>query len=313
MTILHARLFGLIACVWGGVLLYFYHSQRVRHYLAESFHHFILFGGIGILILGVYSVISPREKKSSCSHDHDHGGCDHDHHEHKHDRGESCDQDHGESCDHDHKHEHCEHDHHHHDHGESCDHDHEEGHGPWITGLLTLVPLFMAMNYSTDRFSFTALEKKKASAKAMAANASANRPPFTRADLEKNVSRNEHGEFQMRLISVFYAAGDREIQGIFEGLPVELEGRIAPEKLNNEAGNRMRIFRKIITCCAADIQMVDVTLDFPEEATRPALNDWVKAGGTLTFETIGGEVYPILKVREVVQTEEPYSEFQQRQ
>lgn len=293
MSILHARLFGLIACVWGGVLLYFYHSQRVRHYLAENFHHFILVGGIGILILGLYSVISPREKKTPCSdHDHCHDDCGHDH-------------GHDDDCGHDHGHDH--------DDCGSCGHDHDEGHGPFITGLLTLIPLFMAMNYTNDSFSFTALEKKKASAKAMAANASANRPPFTRADLEKNVSRNEHGEFQMRLISVFYAAGDRELQGIFEGLPVELEGRIAPENLNNETGNRMRIFRKIITCCAADIQMVDVTLDFPEDATKPALNDWVKAGGTLTFETIKGEVYPVLKIREVVQAEEPYSEFQQRQ
>ena len=115
------------------------------------------------------------------------------------------------------------------------------------------------------------------------------------------------------MITAFYAAGDREIQDIFDGLPVELEGRIAPETLNNEKGNRMRIFRKIITCCAADLQMVDVALEFPEGATRPSPKDWVKAGGTLTFETINGDVYPLLKVREVVQAEEPYSEFQLRQ
>jgi len=284
MITLHVRLFGLIACIWGAILLYFYHSMRVRFYLAESFHHFVLIGGIGILILGIYSVICPKEKESS-KHSHDDHYCG--------------------SCDHHHSHDH--------ENEHSCDHTHDEGHGPWITGLLTLTPLIIAMTYSTDQFSFSALEKKKASVKAIAANTQTNRPPFTRADLEKNLSRNEHGEFQMRLISVFYAAGDREIQDIFEGLPVELEGRIAPENLNNSDGNRMRVFRNVITCCAADIQMVDVTLEFPEGAQKPALNDWVKAGGTLTFESLGSEVYPILKIREVTQAEEPYSEFQQRQ
>ena len=320
MTSLQTRLFGLIACSWGGVLIYFYHSTRVRHYLAPDFHHFILAGGIGILVLGLYSVINPREKKhdhdhKDCGHDHDHKDCGHDHdhkdcgHDHDHDH-KDCGHDH-KDCGHDHKE--CGHDHDHKEHADcdTCDHDHDDGHGPFITALLTLIPLFLAMTYSTDTFSFTALSKKKVSIQSVVENS--NRPPFTREDLEKNVSRNEHGEFQIRMITAFYAAGDREIQGIFDGLPVELEGRIAPETLNNDTGDRMRIFRKIITCCAADLQMVDVALEFPEGATRPSVKDWVKAGGTLTFETINGDVYPLLKVREVVLAEEPYSEFQLRQ
>ncbi|YCM43773.1 TIGR03943 family protein [Verrucomicrobiaceae bacterium 227] len=285
MTSLQTRLFGLIACSWGGVLVYFYHSTRVRKYLAPDFHHFILAGGIGILVLGIYSVINPSEKKVSHDHDHDHQDCGHDH-------------DHADCG---HEHEDC----------ESCDHHHDEGHGPIITALLTLVPLILAMTYTTDDFSFTALAKKKASIQAVVQNE--NRPPFTREDLEKNVSRNKHGEFEIRMITAFYAAGDREIQDIFDGLPVELEGRIAPETLNNDKGDRMRIFRSMITCCAADMQMVDVALEFPEGTARPSAKDWVKAGGTLTFETINGDVYPLLKVREVVQAEEPYSEFQLRQ
>jgi len=291
VTSLQTRLFGLIACSWGGVLLYFYHSTRVRKYLAPDFHHFILAGGIGILVLGIYSLINPKEKKDS----HDHKDHDHDH-DHDHEHEGNCDHHHG----HDHEHEHA-----------ACNHPHEEGHGPLITALLTLVPLTIAMTYSKDTFSFTALSKKRVSIQSVAQNQSG--PPFTREDLEKNVSRNELGEFQIRMITAFYAAGDREIQGIFEGLPVELEGRIAPEELSKKKGNRMLIFRKIITCCAADLQMVDVALEFPDGAVRPTPGDWAKAGGILTFETINGDVFPLLKVREVVEAEEPYSEFQLRQ
>ncbi|MGI9266054.1 MAG: TIGR03943 family putative permease subunit [Akkermansiaceae bacterium] len=289
MTSLDTRLFGFLACLWGGLLIYFYHSTRIRDYLDIGFHHFIMIGGIGMLILGTYSLINPKlqskknESSKSCGHDHGH-------HDEKH---------------HSHNHKQC------HDHGDQCDHDHEEGHGPFITIFLTLTPLILAMTYTQDKLSNGGMAKKGLYEKP--ALTSANIPPFSRQDLEKNVPKNEHGEFQLRMISAYYAAGDLEIQDIFEGLPVELEGRIAPERINNESGDRLRIFRSIITCCAADLQIVGVSLEFPEGAKRPQLEDWVKASGTLTFETVEGDVLPLLKIREVVSAEEPYSEFRRRQ
>jgi uncharacterized repeat protein (TIGR03943 family) len=289
MTSLDTRLFGFLACLWGGLLIYFYHSTRIRDYLDIGFHHFIMVGGIGMLILGTYSLINPKlqskknEYSKSC--DHDHG-----HHDEKH---------------HSHNHKQC------HDHGDQCDHDHEEGHGPFVTIFLTLTPLILAMTYTQDKLSNGGMAKKGLYEKP--ALTSANLPPFTRQDLEKNVPKNEHGEFQLRMISAYYAAGDLEIQDIFEGLPVELEGRIAPEKINNASGDRLRIFRSIITCCAADLQIVGVSLEFPEETNRPQVEDWVKASGTLTFETVDDDVLPLLQIREVIPAEEPYSEFRRRQ
>lgn len=289
MTSLDTRLFGFLACLWGGLLIYFYHSTRIRDYLDIGFHHFIMVGGIGMLVLGTYSLINPKLQSK------------------KNESSKSCDPDHGHHDDkqHSHNHKQC------HDHGDQCDHDHEEGHGPFITIFLTLTPLILAMTYTQDKLSNGGMAKKGLYEKP--ALTSANIPPFSRQDLEKNVPKNEHGEFQLRMISAYYAAGDLEIQDIFEGLPVELEGRIAPERINNESGDRLRIFRSIITCCAADLQIVGVSLEFPEGAKRPQLEDWVKASGTLTFETVEEDVLPLLKIREVVSAEEPYSEFRRRQ
>lgn len=284
MTPLHTRLFGLLATGWGGLLVYFYSSSRVKNYLDLSFHHFIMIGGLGMIVLGLYSLICPREQ--SCHQDH--SSCGHDHHDHDHQGN------------------------HHHDDEHQCDHHHDEGHGPFVTILLTVIPLTVAMTYSKDSLSNVGLSKKGLyeSPNLMA---QAELPPFTREDLEKNYSKNAQGEFQLSLISAYYAAGDREIQDIFDGLPVEFEGRIAPEKVNNESGKRLRIFREIITCCAADLQVVGVSLEFPDESERPALDSWVRAGGTLTFERVGENVVPLLKIREVVPAEEPYSEFLRRQ
>jgi small neutral amino acid transporter SnatA (MarC family) len=62
MTSLDTRLFGFLACLWGGLLIYFYHSTRIRDYLDIGFHHFIMVGGMGMLILGAYSLINPKSQ-----------------------------------------------------------------------------------------------------------------------------------------------------------------------------------------------------------------------------------------------------------
>ena len=296
MSALHTRLFGLLALCWGCALIYFYHSQRIQDYLARDFHTLVLAGGIGIIVLGLYSLINPQEKKSSCDHEHKHDHDDH-HHDHDHhhdDEGHRHDHDHGEE-------EHC----------GDCDHEHE-GHGPVATYLLTLVPLIVAMTHTQDKLSNRGMAKKGLY-EAPALNGLNAPTAFTREDLEKRVPKNEEGEFQLQLFAAYWAAGDREVQSIYEGLPVELEGRVAPEKIGNEAGNRMRIFRKIMSCCAADAQFVGVSMEFPDDAKRPAVDEWVKASGILTFETIDNKVLPLLKVRVVIPTEEPYSEFLLRQ
>ena len=138
MTSLDTRLFGFLACLWGGLLIYFYHSTRIRDYLDIGFHHFIMIGGIGMLILGIYSLINPKSKSNrtenskSCCHDHG----NHDDKQHSHDHND---------C---------------HDHGDHCDHDHEEGHGPFITIFLTLTPLILAMTHTQDKLSNGGMAKK---------------------------------------------------------------------------------------------------------------------------------------------------------
>ena len=54
-------------------------------------------------------------------------------------------------------------------------------------------------------------------------------------------------------------------------------------------------------------------MEFPDDANRPAVDEWVKASGILTFETSDNKILPLLKVRIVIPTEEPYSEFLLRQ
>ncbi|MEN8847702.1 MAG: TIGR03943 family protein [Akkermansiaceae bacterium] len=282
MSALHTRLFGLLGSIWGLVLLYFYHSMRLKDYLAPDFHILVLIGGIGIIILGVFSIINPSSEEA-CGHNHSH---DHDHHEH-------------------------EHDHEHHDDCADCSHEHE-GHGPGITYALTLLPLMGALYFTQDRLSAIGIAKKGLY-ETPTLSAPKNAPPFTREDLEKRVPKNADGEFQLSLVTAYYVAGDREVESIFDGLPVEFEGRIVEEKVNNESGLRRRIYRSIISCCAADMSVVGIPLEFEAPSNDPPNDSWVKASGTLTFEDINGDRAPLLKVKKVATAEEPYSEFLLRQ
>lgn len=284
MTALHTRLFGLLATTWGGVLLYFYSSMRMKKYLAPDFHILLLIGGIGIVILGLFSLINPTSE-DSCGHDHD-DDCDHDH-----------GQNHGP--------------HHSHDDCADCSHEHD-GHGPGITYALTLLPLIGALHFTEDRLSAIGIAKKGLY-ETPNLTAPADAPPFTREDLEKRVPRNLDGEFQLSLVTAYYVAGDREVEGIFDGLPVELEGRLVEEKVNNESGLRRRIYRSIISCCAADMSIVGIPLEFETPSAEPPNDSWVKASGTLVFEDVGEDRVPLLKVRQVIASEEPYSEFLLRQ
>lgn len=286
MTALDTRLFGLLASIWGAVLIYFYHSLRIQKYLAPDFHHLVLIGGIGILILGLFSIVNPQEKKaeSSCGHNHEHD----EHRDHDHDHGDE----HYDDC-------------------ADCHHEHD-GHGTIVTYALTLVPLFGALYFTQDRLSELGIAKKGLY-ETPSISAPASAPPFTREDLEKRVPKNAEGEFQLSLVTAYYVAGDREVEGIFDGLVVEFEGRLVEEKVNNDSGLRRRIYRSMITCCAADMQVVGVPIEFEAPSTDPPNDSWVKASGILTFETIGEDRLPLLKVRQVVPAEEPYSEFLLRQ
>ena len=274
MSSIETRLFGLLALVWGVVLIYFYHSMRVQKYLAPDFHHFVLIGGIGILVLGLFSVINPKEKAASCGSDHDH--------------------DHGE-------HEDC----------ADCHHEHD-GHGPLVTYALTLIPLFGALYFTQDRLSELGIAKKGLY-ETPSLSSPTNAPPFTREDLEKRVPKNAAGEFELSLVTAYYVAGDREVEGIFDGLAVEFEGRLVEEKVNNDSGLRRRIYRSMITCCGADMQVVGMPIEFDSPSTDPPNDSWVKASGILTFETVGEDRIPLLKAREVKASDEPYSEFLLRQ
>ncbi len=64
---------------WGGVILYFYSSGRMNHYLAPDFRPIALAGGLGLMVLGLFNILTATQEVG-CGHDHGAEGNDvHDH------------------------------------------------------------------------------------------------------------------------------------------------------------------------------------------------------------------------------------------
>ncbi len=61
--------FSLALIAWGGVLVYFYATGRITEYLAPDFRPLSLAGGLGLLVVGLFNLLTAGQE-ASCGHDH---------------------------------------------------------------------------------------------------------------------------------------------------------------------------------------------------------------------------------------------------
>lgn len=76
--VLQRSLFSLALLCWGGVILYFHVSGRIVKYLAPDFRVIALAGGLGLVVVGLFILLTARQE-ADCGHDHGPGG----HHDHE--------------------------------------------------------------------------------------------------------------------------------------------------------------------------------------------------------------------------------------
>ena len=59
----------LALTAWGGVLVYFHASSRITKYLSEDFHPLVLAGGLGLIVVGLFNLLTATQS-ADCGHDH---------------------------------------------------------------------------------------------------------------------------------------------------------------------------------------------------------------------------------------------------
>lgn len=193
------------------------------------------------------------------------------------------------------------------DHGSECGHDHESSDlHPVMALVLILGPLFFSLAHTEHKIADSHISKQSAQDLDPASmRFLADLPPFTKETLDQTRQKSADGFYQMSLLELFYSAGDSELERVFTGLNFETEAMLRDEPNRNPEGKRMRLYRMFMTCCAADMKAIPLSIEFDGE--QPAFDEgsWVKVGGEMSYEHIDGVTYPILKVKRVQPTAAP--------
>ena len=197
-----------------------------------------------------------------------------------------------------------------HDHGADDSHDHEGGDMQPLTALLLMtLPVACSVAWTKDSFSQSTLARKGLYEDAPPPTFLASAlPPLTLEEIEKSHSKTPDGHLEFSLMELYFATGDRELQGILGGLKIETEGRIVAEKNDNPDGTRMRLYRMFMTCCIADARAIPIVLEFGKEPPLLPDNGWVKAAGTMTFPEENGTLKAVLKVTRTTAADVPPEE-----
>ena len=128
---------------------------------------------------------------------------------------------------------------------------------------------------------------------------------FTLEDLKKQVPQSKEGNFILEVPEIYYTAGDAEVQKAITGQPVETTAQVLPEKVNNADGHRLRVFRMLVQCCAADARPYSVPVDFGKKAPEFKDMTWVKVIGTMSYKKEGDQMVPIIEATKIEETTAP--------
>jgi len=128
---------------------------------------------------------------------------------------------------------------------------------------------------------------------------------FTLEDLKGQVPQSKEGNFILEVPELYYTAGDVEVQNVLAGQMVETVAQVLPEKVNNDDGHRVRIFRMLVQCCAADARPYSVPVDFGKTAPEFKDSTWVKVVGKMTYKKEGDQTVPIIEATKVEETTAP--------
>jgi hypothetical protein len=129
---------------------------------------------------------------------------------------------------------------------------------------------------------------------------------FSLADLKAQVPQSPEGNFMLEVPELYYTAGDKEVQGVLTGQPIETIAQVLPEKVNNEKGTRLRIFRLLVQCCAADARPYSIPVEFGKPApTNYKDMSWVKVTGKMTYKKEGDQTVPVIEATNITEAAEP--------
>jgi len=122
------------------------------------------------------------------------------------------------------------------------------------------------------------------------------------------LAKNENGEIKAETVDLLYAASEEVMREDFEGQTVEVIGQFLPTRTDTSDGNRFRMVRMFVVCCAADARPVAILVEAQDVASFPEMS-WVKVRGVATFPLEGDRRIPLLIATSIAPTEAPVQTF----
>ncbi len=179
--------------------------------------------------------------------------------------------------------------------------------GPRVPGSAAPATASVAVTTVTPAPAPTAGSSTAAPAPASAAAGSAAKSygNFTLEDLKAQVPMSKDGNFILEVPELYYTAGDKEVQGVLAGQSIETTAQVLPEKVNNADGKRLRIFRLLVQCCAADARPYSVPVEFTEKAPTFKDMSWVKVVGKMTYKHENGQTVPVVLATSIKESAAP--------
>ena len=126
----------------------------------------------------------------------------------------------------------------------------------------------------------------------------------TQAAAEEYLPKTANGALAVQVPDLLYAAQDSSLRPDFEGKTIELIGQWMPDTVNNAKGNRFKLVRMMMVCCAADARPVAVLVEDSNQSKIPEMS-WVKVSGRAIFPTEGGRLVAVVKAKSVTVTDPP--------
>ncbi len=256
---------------WSAILLAFYFSGRIASFLHPTFRPGVLLAGCAMLVLAASFAFLPGV--AAC-----------------------CDE-------------------------ENCGHPFGRmTFGRVLTFLILLLPIGTAAFFSPTNFGATTIENRGVitdakslvsrtpqsvyAEPAMPTKSGAPAAPEQAAAASDLLPKSKDGNVKVEVIDLLYAAQDPTLRLDFENKKVELIGQLMPDNVSNASGNRFKLVRMLMVCCAADARPVAALIESKKKPDAAEMG-WIKVVGTATFPFESGRPIAVVKADSVVPVDPP--------
>jgi uncharacterized repeat protein (TIGR03943 family) len=121
---------------------------------------------------------------------------------------------------------------------------------------------------------------------------------------DQYLPKSKDGNIEVQVIDLLYAAQDSSMRADFDGKTVETIGQLMPDDSHNGSGNRFKLMRMFMWCCAADARPIATLVESPDKPVAGEMA-WVKVVGKVTFPVEGGRTIPVLQASKVEAVDPP--------